>query len=241
MVRFCLLKICFVILICLWNLNQSAYAKNFFQFHTTNIQFLAGQNYKIGDNDRAILTLEHANSHKYGDTFLFIDHTINSETYGELSSRLSFSKMTGSSFKKGIIKDILISTNYEFGKNISRLLYGGAVDLNLPGFSFFMVNLYRRNDPELLGSTYQATIAWNRPFKIRNSNFLFEGFADFVGSEGTNQSNELIVPRLMYDIGESWGNPRRIQVGIEFQYWHNKFGIKGVTEVAPQFIAKWIF
>lgn len=235
------LKIKLITFLGLMSFNGKVWAEKLIQFHTTNIEFLAGQNYKVGEADRAILTFEHANAHKYGDMFLFIDHTIDTGTYGEFSPRFSLSKMTGSSFRMGIIKDVSISTTYEFGKDISRFLYGAGVDLNIHGFNFLRVNFYQRNDPKLEGSTHQLTLAWNRPFKIGNANFLFEGFADFAGAEGTSASNELVVPRLMYDIGESWGKAGKLQVGIEFQYWHNKFGIKGVTEAAPQFIAKWIF
>jgi nucleoside-specific outer membrane channel protein Tsx len=236
------LKIGLVAIFCLMGTSKVAMAEKFFQFHTTNLQFLAGQNYKLGKDSRALFTFEHANTFTYGDSFLFIDHTIDTGTYGEFSPRLSLGKMTGNDISIGFIKDLYVSSNFEFGKNIkTRFLIGGAVDLDIPGFVFFKVNVFRRNDPKLVGSTHQVTLAWLKPFQIGNADFVFEGFADFSGSEGVSSSNELIVPKLTYDLGKSFGNPGKISIGIEFSYWHNKFGLKGVTEAVPQFVAKWVF
>lgn len=218
------------------------------EWHSSNIQILKGGGYKIGDRNRTIMTLEHAHGHAYGDTFAFIDwtwpHDGKPEYYAELSPRLSLSKIFDANLSAGIIKDILISTNMEKPKHQGpRYLYGGAIDLNLPGFKFFKTNAYIRDDTQIDGDTWQITLVWNRPFKVGNTNMLIEGFADLAGGEGpTKTSNQLIVPRFLIDAGNLAGYPNgKIWLGIEYSYWHNKFGNDGITESTPQLQLKGVF
>ncbi|HET8707611.1 MAG TPA: hypothetical protein VFM46_14995, partial [Pseudomonadales bacterium] len=42
---------------------------------STNIQYLKGHSYKLGDESRSIITMEHADGWKYGDNFFFVDVT----------------------------------------------------------------------------------------------------------------------------------------------------------------------
>ncbi len=227
----------------------SSKASDIIQWHSTNVQLLKGWDYEAGEKGRAIITLEHANVWKYGDFFMFIDGTRfdsgKTTAYGEFSPRMSFSKMTGKDLSYGIIKDYLISATYEKGKGDTRTyLYGGAVDLNIPGFKFFKTNFYVRDNPEIQhDETWQVTISWNRPFEIGNQKLVFEGFADFAGEEGsTYKENQMIVPRLLLDIGHAiGGKDGKLFGGIEYQHWHNKFGINGKSESVPQLQLKWAF
>ena len=44
------------------------------------------------------------------------------------------------------------------------------------------------------------------------------------------------------DAGDVMGiDSNKFFLGVEYQYWHNKFGIDGVTESVPQLQAKWVF
>lgn len=73
-------------------------------------------------------------------------------------------------------------------------------------------------------------------------NFLIEGFADFAGGEGTAVANQLIVPRFLLDVGDLAGiEENTLFMGVEWQYWRNKFGVAGVTESVPQLQIKWVF
>lgn len=234
-------------LILLTSVSSIAYAENFFQWNTSNLQILRGHDYEVGEQQRSIVTLEHAHGHKYGDTYIWVDlikpDGMDYTYYGEFSPRLSLSNLTGYDFSYGIIKDILISTTFEKAKDQGpQYLYGGAIDLNLPGFKFFKANAYVHDSTELGGKTWQITLAWNRPFEVEGVKFLSEGFADFQGDEGGRRPNQLIVPRLLVDVGDLIGHkPGKFMAGIEYQYWHNKFGLDGVTESVPQAQLKWTF
>ncbi len=219
----------------------------FVEWHTTNIQLLRGNHYELGSKKRTLSTLEHANKWRYGDFHFFMDYTWPDEGdefyYFEPTTRFSLSKISGKDFSYGLIKDVLISTNFEKPKDRkTRLLGGVSVDLDLPGFTFFKTNYWLRDNRDLSGSTYQFSVAWNRPVEWQGVSFLSEGFADFAGSEGTTTSHQLIVPRFLVDIGEQIGvGENRFWGGIEYSYWHNKFGQKGTTESAPQLQFKWVF
>jgi nucleoside-specific outer membrane channel protein Tsx len=219
----------------------------FIQWHSTNIQLLRGMSYELGDDERTLLSFEHANGFKYGDFYVFWDQTWpdtgKADYYIEPTLRLSLSKMTGKDFSYGVIKDVLLSGQLEKPQDRDlRTLTGMAVDFNVPGFKFFKTNLFLRDNPELSGTTYQATIAWNRPFNVGRYKFLAEGFADLAGSEGSAEAYQLYAPRFLMDIGHATNiADNKLWLGTEWQYWHNKFGVDGVTESVPQIQLKYVF
>jgi nucleoside-specific outer membrane channel protein Tsx len=215
------------------------------QWHSENVQILQGEDFELGPSERTIITFEHANRWRYGDTFLFTDLTIlpDGETalYGEFQPRLSLSRLTGQSWSAGPMSDVYITGMYERGEHhTQRYLLGIGTDWSVPGFRFFKANLFWRDDPNRAGDTLQATIAWNRNFDIAGHTILAEGFADITGAEGNGVAHQMIVPRFLWDIGAGHGNPGRVWLGIEHQYWHNKFGVDGVTESVTQLQLKWV-
>lgn len=227
--------------------QSSSANHSFFQWHSSNIQLLRGNSYKLGSEDRTIMTLEHANCFKYGDFFVFFDHTWpdegNSSYYIEPTLRMSLGKTFGLKLNAKVVKDIFIAGQIEKpkGKDTRKLL-GFAVDFNLPHFVFFKSHLFFRDNPDLDGQTYQVTFSWMRPFTVNNLHFLAEGFADLVGSEGNRDPYQLIVPRFLLDVGVLAGAKKgKAWAGIEWQYWHNKFGVAGVTESVPQLQLKYVF
>jgi nucleoside-specific outer membrane channel protein Tsx len=232
-----------VALACLMATN--GWAQSPVEWHSENIQILHGQDYELGDGDRSIITFEHASRWSHGDLFIFTDFSFSENgddsVYGEISPRFSLSRLTGQSWEFGIIEDVYIALNYERGEHhTQRYLAGIAADLDVPGFRFVRLHAYHRDDPNRPGSTWQATLVWNRVFELAGQEFLAEGFADFAGAEGNGVANELIVPRLLWDIGALRDRPGRLYLGMERQYWHNKFGVDGVTEDVTQLQLKWV-
>lgn len=239
-------------ILCLWLLPVTGHAAGqtslfdpvfnpLFDFHTTNVQLLRGYDYKLGDEDRTIVTIEHADGWKYGDNYFFTDFTLPDGRYTEFSPRLSLGKITGHKFS-GAMSDVLLSGTVESARHGKpRWLYGGAVDFNVPQFKYFQVNGYVRDNPVLSGHTWQSTIAWNAPVELGRSRFVFEGYVDIVGSEGTSSSYQLAAPMFLLDLGHYAGHDNKAYAGVEWQYWHNKFGVNGVTESVPQLMVKWVF
>jgi nucleoside-specific outer membrane channel protein Tsx len=220
---------------------------NFFQWHSSNMQLLHGSDYELGSEQRTVMTLEHANGWQFGDFFIFGDQIWSDEGkstyYIEPTLRFSLSKLLDKKLSYGLIKDVLISAQIEKPKNKDvRKLAGFAVDFDLPGFNFFKSNFFVRDNPNLSGSTYQVTLVWNVPFQLAGVKMLLEGFTDIAGSEGSTVAHQLIVPRLLVDTGQLIGlKESKLWLGVEWQYWHNKFGVDGVTESVPQLQLKYIF
>ncbi|SEQ73695.1 Nucleoside-specific outer membrane channel protein Tsx [Solimonas aquatica] len=178
--------------------------------------------------------------------------------YGELSPRLSFGKITGKDLSFGIFKDFLFTATLEMPtatvvqlggatnnlllQNEQTYLYGLATDLKLPGFAYFQVNLYRRdNQSSAVGAGGQLTLVWGAPFSIGPAKMMFEGFFDYAFSESGLHDNIITAPRLLVDAGDFFGAPGTVQVGCEWQIWRNQFGIKDENESVPQAMVKVIF
>lgn len=215
----------------------------------TNFQYLWGGKFKLPSERRHnTITVEHADAWKYGDNFFFFDITNptdnNINFYGELSPRLSIGKITGLDLSAPFIKDVLLAGTLEVGADktysFHNYLYGIGLSLNLPKFNFADLNLYVRNAMDKKGVTYQVTPVWQLPFTVGNANLVFEGFTDIAGAEGNSGVNIDAQPRLLLDLGKFWNAPNTLYGGTEVIYWHNKYGVNGVNEFAPQVMLKWV-
>lgn len=215
------------------------------RWSSTNLQLLYGDNYELGPKERTILTLEHASGWEYGDNFFFVDVTDfedeGTSLYGELLSRLSLSKISGRKIGVGALSDVLLAGHLEFGEGVRTYLYGIGTNWDLPGFAFFKLDFYVRDEPDLRASpTWQITPSWLLPFQIGPVKASLGGFVDFAGSQGERESSIVGAPQLLVDIGNFWGAPDRLHAGIEYQFWRNKFGIDGVDEDVVQLMLKWV-
>jgi nucleoside-specific outer membrane channel protein Tsx len=233
-----------------------AVASELLQWQNNSLTYLYGHDYKIDPGIQQTVTFEHASGWSFGDLFVFLDvikyntdatngagdgHTF----YGEISPRFSFGKLTDSDLSFGPIKDVLISTTYEFGEDdVDAYLIGPAIDLELPGFDYFQLNTYLRTaDGDRAGSnTWQITPVWSYTIPFGNSDILIDGFMDWVvdndeNSRGEYQANLHFNPQIKYDLGKalSWGE-KQLYVGLEYDYWKNKYGIKDGGFVSDNFV-----
>lgn len=224
--------------------QKSSAENSILHWHSTNIQILHGSGFELSKNKtQQTITLEHANGWALGDNFFYIDAVIGEpdETNAEFSPRLSFSKMTGYDFSAGPISDILLSGTWEKARRFDAYLYGIGIDLNVPGFSFVQTNWYVRDDPDTPDRGWQTTWVWSLPFEIEAQKLTFDGYFDFANYEG-GASNFFTQPQLLWDIGHAFnGRDGKLYAGIEYRYWHNKFGVEGVDETAPQVMLKYNF
>lgn len=236
---------------------------DFFDWSNTEVQYLHGSGFKMPKNahdiDHSILTVSHADGWALGRNFFFMDTLISEQgepsqvnVYGELYSYFSLNKITGRDLSYGLFKDLNAVLGVNLGENLDinpqsgsrMLLYGATLDLNLPGFSMFNIDFLCHNiiEPVATGNSLQITPVWKLPFTIANTHWTFEGFADYIGSKtGNYTENFLAQPQVRLDVGDFFGMPNRLQVGMEYQYWYNKYGIKGFTESLPQALLVWKF
>lgn len=208
-----------------------------------NSQLLYGTGFELEREKAGTLTLEWINGWAGGDNFAFVDIRPlrgNSSFYGEWSPRLSFSKISGKACSAGPVEDLFLSGTLEKGEGFANYLVGAAVDLDVPGFNFVQTNGYLRENPDLPGTTWQVTVVWNAAFETGPAHWMFNGYFDWAGSEGEagtsayEKQNFLMQPQLLLDVGRLVNRQGQVYVGIEWWYWHNKFGIPGIEESVVQ-------
>ena len=236
-------------------------AADFMQWSNSEIQYLHGANYNEPFNPhdvvQSIITVTHTHGWAYGRNFFFMD-TLFTESgqrsqtnlYGEAYSTFSLGKISGLDLSYRIIKDFGITVGINLGENMNSTqsgyrawLYGVTVDLDLPGFDYFNIDFLRQRVTETadIGTSWQITPVWKLPFEIAGGKWSFEGFADFIGRNQTAARQALAQPQLRLDLGDFWGDENHLFIGIEYQYWHNKYGIKGLHDNVPQALVLWKF
>ncbi|MBI3561527.1 MAG: outer envelope protein [Gammaproteobacteria bacterium] len=171
------------------------------------------------------------------------------EAYVVYRNTLDLGKITGSDFKFSVVKDVGATFGFDWnaktdaGYNSKKrmLVLGPTLMFDVPGFlNVSLLALWESNAP---CNTYSATCvsryrykthpmltaAWGIP--IGASAFSFEGFMNYIASKGTDEFGATTKPetnfdgQIMADIGKLSGGPKdSFKLGLEYQYWKNKFG-----------------
>ena len=187
------------------------------------------------------------------------------ELYSVFRTTLSGNKIFGGNiFSFGPVRDV----GLEFGLDIDTqddqfasykklAIFGPQLSINLPkGFWTITIALSKEwnTDAYLLngnGTNFNPTVeietAWSYPFALGPVPLNFTGFANFIGPKGAGATGDfyhrteiLLHPKLMVDVGELIGYaPRKIEAGVGFEYWHNKFG--SVPQYVPGTEQKSVF
>jgi nucleoside-specific outer membrane channel protein Tsx len=207
---------------------------------SASFSLLRGEQYRLGDSDRTIVTFEHVSGHDWGDTFLFIDRLESddgtSETYGEFNFRYGLHEWSEQTIKK-----LYFAVSAETGEGFTNYLYGLGLDWDIPGFTYFQTNLFLRNN-DFAEQTEQLTVIFAMPA----GPLLWDGFIDFA-SAGTNDFGQRFTAstnftsQLKYDLAPTLGLSSPFYAGVEYVFWQNKFGIKGINERNVNLLLKWHF
>ncbi|QNA90688.1 outer envelope protein [Massilia sp. Dwa41.01b] len=77
------------------------------------------------------------------------------------------------------------------------------------------------------------SVSWALPLAER---IAFEGYGNFIGAKGRDETGNPtgaetnVDMALMYDVGSHFGQPKnRFRLGLEYQFWNNKFGNTAAT------------
>lgn len=228
-----------------------ASAADLLQWQNNSLTYLYGDNFQVNPEKQQTLTFEHASGWSFGDVFFFVD-TINypdvdagddTTYYGEFSPRLSLGKLSGADLKAGPVTDVLLAATYEFGEDdIKNYLIGPGFDLAIPGFDYFQVNVYRRHtDSSAKGDDeglWQITPVWSYTLPVGNSDLVIDGYIDWVvGNEDGYRNNLHFNPQIKYDLGKALNiDAKQLYVGLEYDYWKNKYGIEDGGYVSKNFV-----
>ncbi len=215
-------------------------AADLLQWQDNSLTYLNGIDFKVDPPKQQTVTFEHASGWSFGDLFVFVDGIkYNTEAtngagdghtfYGEISPRLSLGKISGADLSFGPIKDVLLAATYEFGEDdVDSYLLGPAVDLNIPGFDYFQLNTYlRTTDGRRDGdNVWQITPVWSYTIPVGDSDLVIDGFMDWVvDNDDSYHANLHFNPQIKYDLAKAMGWGKRFYVGVEYDYWSDKYGI----------------
>jgi nucleoside-specific outer membrane channel protein Tsx len=241
-------------------LTGSAQGSDWLDWSNSEIQYLHGNGYRMPFNANPVgmstITVTHADGWALGRNFFFMDTYFTdggqpqqNSVYGEAYSYFTLGKILKKDLSLGIFKDIDaalgVNAGESFGSNQSGpriFLYGASLQFNLPGFKMFTLDFLCHDQYETMpnGASLQVTPVWILPFTVAGTKWSLEGFADFIGKKNQGYAYNIIAqPQLRLDLGDLWGNSGHLYVGIEYHYWHNKYGIQGLNDAVPQALVLW--
>lgn len=176
----------------------------------------------------------------------------NAEFYGVYRTDFSLDKITKSSmFSWGPFKDIAIEGGIDletqdstFAAEERKVVFGPQFAINIPkGFWNISLHVYKEwGNNGFAGQTnFDATpemeTQWLFPFQIGIVPINFTGFLNITGPKGYGRSQTspfgpaqtrteiLAHPKFLADVGSvAFGTPGKLEAGIGFEYWLNKFG-----------------
>ncbi len=173
------------------------------------------------------------------------------EVYVVYRHTLDLEKASGKSFKYGVVRGLGLTAGFDFntktdaGYNSKKrmLVAWPTLILDVPGFlNVSLLALWESNAPY---STFSGVstprysydvhpmlgLAWGIPFSVGSLPLSFEGFANFIAAKGKNEfggdtaAETNIDMQVMYDLSSVIGAGKNtFKLGVEYQYWKNKFG-----------------
>jgi nucleoside-specific outer membrane channel protein Tsx len=170
------------------------------------------------------------------------------EVYVVYRHTLDLEKVSGTSFKFGPVKGLGVTAGFDFntkddaGYNSKKqmLVLGPTVNFDVPGFlSVSVLQLWESNAPHNSFTNTSTpryyykthpmlTAAWGIP--LFGLPLSFEGFMNYIAAKGTDEFGNGTKPetnidmQIMYDVSTLFGAKNVFKLGLEYQYWRNKFG-----------------
>lgn len=234
-----------------------------------SVSFLWGDNFRddLGyEKEKMTMTIENFSAWDLGTVFFYYDVTEpfssnngdSNQFFGGIAPTLSLSKATGKEFSWGILKDVSLRAELENGSgygsnNFRNYFYGLQYDFAVPGFDFFSLNTVIRDNPLSRGVGFQIGGYWQMSWEYGPwRKFRFTGFFATSPWDG-DQDPELTYfsnhgrflttqPQLLYDLGYGlWGKPMRLEVGVEYAYFINRYQLRDKDEQSAQAMVKFTF
>jgi nucleoside-specific outer membrane channel protein Tsx len=219
------------------------------EWSTSNIQYLYGFNWNVGKDVVDTFTIEHANRWRYGDNYFFMDvqNIVEQEPgsrftyYSEFHPRFSLNRIFGLKLAAGPVTDVLISSEFDFADSYFAYSAGLGVSLEIPNFSFANANVTVQDNINVDDITWHLEFDWELPFYVFDLPFVYGGYIDIIGPEGTNADAVFTDHQLLLDVGHWLEHKSQIFVGVEFRHIHNRYYVQGANEYVPQPMLKYVF
>lgn len=172
------------------------------------------------------------------------------EAYVVYRHTFDLGKISGKELKFGAIRGLGVTAGFDWntkndvGYNSRKrmLVLGPTLMWDVPGFfNTSLVLLQESNAPSgafppiaNVKSRYHykmhpmLTMSWGIPL---SDQFSFEGYANLIANKGINEVGQQtgaetnIDMQVMWDISGIFNSkPKSFRIGLEYQYWNNKFG-----------------
>ena len=206
----------------------------------------------VGDGiHKNIFNFTHASGYKYGTNYLNVDFLQSDskdanaqEAYVVYRHTLDIGKVFDKNLSAGPIRGYGLTAGFDwntkndpgYASKKRMLVVGPTVMMDVPGFlNISLLMLWESNEPVGVTSRYHykahpmLNAAWGIP--IGSTGLSFEGYANYIAAKGNNEFGGGTAPELnidamlMYDLGTPLHlGKNTLRVGIEYQYWRNKFG-----------------
>jgi len=213
-----------------------------YSYETSNIQLLYSNQFDNGsfvydtqDGYKTTITLEHFRTWAFGDLFAFADimygtklNGDTSETYTEISPRLSLSKISDRKLQTDWAKDFFIASQVNLGDGYEAWLLGLGVDLNVPNFDFVSLNVYNKRD-NFKNALTQLTLAYKTQ---ELGSWHVEGFIDLTEQDRHTHN------QVLYKITN---NTHPVYAGIEWINYEYNHQTNKASSNAIQLMAKYQF
>ena len=213
------------------------------------------------DVPKSAFTFENTAAGRWWSSYLFVDVLRSwsdadanaKEVYGEWYPSLSLRKLSGRDVSRGFVRDVSLTIGLNTGVRSTgpspfAMLPGATVALNVPGFAFVSVGAFAYIDrgrfqgqpSDCQATTYQITPSWSLPFSVGSAKLKLDGFVDFIGKHANCEAMVLTEPRLTLDLSALWNKPGHLYAGVDWLYWRNKYGIKGLEDNVFLPIVVWV-
>ncbi|WP_460994610.1 outer membrane protein OmpK [Spongiibacter taiwanensis] len=204
---------------------------------STALSVLHGKAEVVSDEAVWNYRLEHLSSDHRGMVFVLLEHLRDNrdyeESYMELVGRLSLGNLSGRKLSVGPVSDVHLAFTEELGRapdyDFNNHLYGLGLDIAVPGLDYFQTNVFYA-DNEYGQADVRLELVYGRVFELGNQVLIIDGLADWSSAEADKAASFRFNPQLRMDVGRWWGlPPRSIEAGIEYSWWHNKYGLKNIA------------
>ena len=246
-------------------LGSVALAQETWGFSVSSINARYGANFQepgiADDVPKNIFTFENTAAGRWWSSYLFVDVLRSwseadanaKEVYGEWYPSLSLRALAGKAPSKGLLRDITLTVGLNTGVRSTgpspfAVLPGATFAFNVPGFTFVSVGAFAYIDrgrfqgqpSDCQATTYQITPSFSLPFRVGAARLKLDGFVDFIGKHANCEAMVLTEPRLTVDLSAAWEKPGHVYVGVDWLYWHNKYGISGLTDKVLLPVVVWV-
>ncbi|MES2017837.1 MAG: outer envelope protein [Pseudomonadota bacterium] len=233
--------------------NPHAIRKNIFAFtHASGYQY--GGNFLNVDLLRA----------DHNDPRSLNGDAGSSEVYVVYRHTLDIGKISGKDLTFGAVKGVGltlgfdVNSKHDVGYNSRKrmLVLGPTLMWDVPGFlKTSLLLLHESNAPSgafppisTVGRRYtydlhpMLSASWAIPVSPQ---WKFEGYANFIAAKGVSEVGADTGPetnidmQMMFDAGAAMGYKKNMfRIGVEYQYWNNKFGYTSQTTSGRGYRAK---